>query len=72
MRELIEDVNALPVEQRVLLIDSLLRGLSAPTAEIDEARAEVARQRLEELRSGHVQAIPGDQALARLRQRFPR
>ena len=69
-REIIEEVTALPVEERAHVIDSLLRTLNPPQPEIDAAWAEVARRRLEELRSGRVKAIPGDQVFRRIRERF--
>ena len=69
-REIIEEVTALPVEERARVVDSLLRTLNPPQSEIDTAWAEVARRRLAELRSGRVKAIPGDQVFRRIRERF--
>jgi len=58
IKELIEEAESLPVEERILVIDSLLRTLNPPTAEIDADWARVARRRLKEIRSGQVKAIP--------------
>ena len=68
--EIIRDAESLPVEERTLIVDSLLRTLNPPDPEIDQKWANVAKRRLEELRSGRVQPIPGDEVFAKIRQRF--
>lgn len=59
MKEIIQEAESLPVEERAMVIDSLLRTLNPPSAEIDAEWAKVARRRLSELRSGTVKAVPG-------------
>lgn len=59
-QDLIREAESLPVEERALLVDSLLRSLNQTDSEIDRKWAEVAARRLEELRSGMVQSIPGE------------
>jgi len=68
--DIIHEAESLPVEERTLIVDSLLRSLNPPNSEIDEKWAAVARRRLQELRSGSVQPIPGEEVFARIRQRF--
>lgn len=68
--EIIQEAEALPVEERTVVVESLLRSLNPPDPEIDRKWAAVARRRLEELRSGRVKAIPGEEVFARIRQRF--
>ena len=70
--EIIHEVESLPVEERVLIVDSLLRSLNPPDPEIDGKWAAVAKRRLEELRSGRVTPIPGEEVFAKIQQRFPR
>jgi putative addiction module component (TIGR02574 family) len=70
MKEIIEEAECLPVEERLIVIDSLLRTINAPTTEIDFEWIEVAKRRLVELRSGRVKAIPGGEVFARIRNRF--
>ena len=70
IKRIISEAEALPVEERAVIVDCLLRTLNAPNSEIDQRWAEVAMRRLEELRSGSVQSIPGEQVLARVRERF--
>ena len=68
--ELIHEVESLPVEERTAVVDSLLRSLNPPDPEIDRKWAAVAKRRLEELRSGRVKPVPGEEVFARIRQRF--
>jgi putative addiction module component (TIGR02574 family) len=70
--DMIEEANMLPVEDRLRLVDSLLRSLNTPVPEIDAQWIAVSRQRLEEVRSRAVEPIPGDEVFAELRARFPR
>jgi putative addiction module component (TIGR02574 family) len=70
MKEIIEEAECLPVEERLMVIDSLLRTINAPTTEIDFEWIEVAKRRLAELRSGRTKAVPGDEVFARIRNRF--
>ena len=71
-KELIAQAVSLPVEERTLVADSLLRSLNAPDEGIDRKWAAVAKRRLEELRSGQVKAVPGDEVFARVWARFSR
>jgi len=43
-KELINDAVSLPVEERVLVVDSLLRSLNKPESDIDKKWAVVARE----------------------------
>lgn len=71
-KEIVEQAETLPVEDRLLVVDSLLRTLNPPDAKVDRKWAEVAKRRLAELRSGRVAALPGAEVLARARERFAR
>jgi putative addiction module component (TIGR02574 family) len=68
--ELIDEVASLPVEERARVVDTLLRSLNAPESAIDSAWMEVAQRRLDELRAGRVEAIPGEAVFERIRQRY--
>ena len=72
MKELIEEVASLPVEERAIVADSILRSLNPPESEIDRKWAQVAQRRLEELRGGVVQAVPGEQVFDKVWKRFER
>ena len=69
--EIIHEAESLPVEQRALVVDALLRTLNPPDPEIDRKWAVVARRRLDELRTGKVKAIPGEEVFEKIRSRFP-
>ncbi|MEK6713285.1 MAG: addiction module protein [Nitrospirota bacterium] len=70
MKKIIQEAESLPVEERAIVIDSLLRTLNPISAEIDVEWIKVAKRRLAELRSGHVTAISGDEVFAKIRERF--
>lgn len=71
MHEIIQEAESLPVDERLKVVDSLLRTLNPPDAKIDAHWIAVARRRLEELRSGQVAPIPGEEVVAKLQARFP-
>ena len=64
-KKLIEEALSLPVEERALIADSLLRSLNTPETSIDAQWAEVARKRLQELRFGTIEANPEDEVFAK-------
>ena len=70
IKEIIEEAASLPVEERVMLVDSLLRTLNPPDMEIEKEWVKVAKRRLAELRAGNVKTIPGDEVFAKIRERF--
>jgi len=68
--DIIHEAECLPVEERAIVVDSLLRSLNAPDTKIDRKWAEVAKRRLAELRSSRAKAVPGEQVFAKIRERF--
>lgn len=70
MKEIIQEAESLPIEERAIVVDSLLRTLNPPVTEIDTEWVKVAKRRLAELRSGVVKAVPGDEVFARIKGRF--
>lgn len=71
-QELIDQAIALPVEERALVVDSLLRSLNPPQSEIDAQWSKESRRRLTELRSGQVEALSGEVVFQRVWDRFKR
>lgn len=70
MKEIIQEAGSLPVEERAIVIDSLLQTLNPQDREIERAWVETAKRRLAELRSGSVKPIPGDEVFAKIRERL--
>ena len=71
-KDIIREAATLPVEERAIVVDSLLRTLNPPNAEIDRAWVRIAQRRLADMRSGRVQPVPGDQVFAKVKERFAR
>ena len=71
-KDIIQEATALPVEERIIVVDFLLRTLNIPNPDIDTKRVEIAKRRLAELRSGRVNPVPGNQVFARIRESFGR
>jgi putative addiction module component (TIGR02574 family) len=69
-KKLIEEALSLPVQERAIIADSLLRSLNMPDTTMEAKWAEVARGRLQELRSGKVKPIPGDEVFSEILGRF--
>ena len=69
-KEIIKEAESLPVEERAIIIDCLLRTLNTPSPEIDRIWIDTAKHRLSELRSGKVKTIPGDKVFARVKEYF--
>jgi putative addiction module component (TIGR02574 family) len=68
--EMIREAESLPVEERAKLVDSLLRSLNPTDAVIDRKWVAVAKRRLEELRSGKVNAVPAAVVFAEVQKLF--
>ncbi|MEN6331471.1 MAG: addiction module protein [Smithella sp.] len=71
-KEIIQEAAALPVEERIIVVDSLLRTLNIPNPDIDKEWVDVAKRRLAQLRSGRGESISGDLVFAKIRERFAR
>ncbi|MCX5871253.1 MAG: addiction module protein [Deltaproteobacteria bacterium] len=69
--DLIAEAVSLPVEERAMVIDTLLKSLNPSETDIDKKWASVARRRLHELRTGQVKAVPGDEVFQKIWNRFP-
>ncbi len=69
VEQLTEEILALPSEARALLADRLAESLDpAEDSDIHRLWAAEAGRRREEVRSGRVKTVPGDEALARVRE----
>ncbi|MDA8421965.1 MAG: addiction module protein [Nitrospiraceae bacterium] len=69
VEQIAEEALSLPSDARALLADRLVESLDpAEDEEIRQLWIKEACRRRDEIRSGRVQAIPGDVALAQVRQ----
>lgn len=71
-KDIIEEATALPVEDRVYIVDSLLRTLNAPDPDMDTLWVDVAQKRHCELCSGQAKSIPEAEIFSNIRKRFSR
>ena len=69
-QDLIDEAISLPIEETALLVDSLLRSMNPLDKENDKKRAAEARRRLEDLRTGKVKPISGEEVFNKIRNRF--
>ena len=69
-KELINEVVSLPVEERTLIVDTVLRSLNQPESEIDKKWVSLAQKRLAEIRSGSINTVPGNEVFKKIWQRF--
>ncbi|HOF86515.1 MAG TPA: addiction module protein [Armatimonadota bacterium] len=70
MKELLDEALSLPVEDRAILADTLLRSLNVPDPANDAVWVAEAKRRLHAMRSGASDAIPGEQVFDEIRRRF--
>ncbi|MDZ4728861.1 MAG: addiction module protein [Xanthomonadales bacterium] len=70
LKDLITEAESLPEEERAKVVDSLLRSLNPSESDIDKKWAAIARKRLEDVRSGTVATVPGEQVLEKMWKRF--
>lgn len=68
VEQMTEEALALPSEARALLAERLVESLDpAEDAQIRQLWVAEARRRRDDVRSGRVKTIPGDEALAQVR-----
>jgi len=67
---LINEAISLPVEERTLVVESLLKSLNKPEAEIDSKWITVAQKRLKELQEKQVTFLDGNQVFKKIWSQF--
>lgn len=73
VEQITEEALTLPSESRALLADKLVESLdTAALSGIDQTWLAEAKRRRDEVRSGRVETIPGDEALANVRDSLGR
>jgi putative addiction module component (TIGR02574 family) len=69
-QELLHEAETLPVEDRASLADSLLRTLNAPDTQFDKEWISVAQRRLNEIKTGKVKSVSGEEVFKKIQKRF--
>lgn len=69
-QQLIAEANELPLEERALVVDSLLHSLNASSADLDHQWLALARHRLDEVKSGKVTTVSAQEVFGRIWNRF--
>jgi putative addiction module component (TIGR02574 family) len=69
-KELIAEAVSLPVEERAFVVDSLLSSLNTPESAIDQQWIAVAKDRLQQLKTGEVKAVSGEEVFKKIAARF--
>ena len=64
--ELLDEAISLPVEERAMLVDSLLKTLNSSYIDIEKQWNDVAQHRLREFRSGEVKVVLGEEVFKRI------
>ena len=63
----------LPSEERIVLVDMLLKSLNLPTQEdIDTLWSAEAEKRVQEINSGAVEMLDGEEVFAAMRKKYQR
>lgn len=71
-QDLIDEAISLPIEERALLVNSLLCSMNPVNEENDKKWAEEAKKRLKDLRTGRVTPVSGEEVFNKIWKRFDR
>ncbi|HQZ81868.1 MAG TPA: addiction module protein [Pyrinomonadaceae bacterium] len=70
--EIMDVVDSLPIDMKLELIDHLLESISPQKNDIEEVWKDEVERRIDEVESGEVKLIPGEEVFARMRERYKR
>lgn len=68
-QELISEAISLPIEERALIIDYLLKSLNPAESATEKKWAQEAQRRLQDLRSGKVKSVSAEKVFTDLWKR---
>ncbi len=69
-QNLINEVAALPIEERALMVEALLQSLNQPESTIDEKWVILAQKRLDEIRENKVKTVSGVEVFNKIWKKF--
>ena len=68
--KIISMAESLPIDIKTQLIDKLLNSLHPSQKEIDELWAKEAEKRVNEIQTGKVKTVPGEEVFREIRKRL--
>ncbi|HLA96016.1 MAG TPA: addiction module protein [Pyrinomonadaceae bacterium] len=66
----LEVAESLPIEMRIAVVDRLLESIQPVDSNIDNLWMTEIDRRVEEVESGEVQMIPGNEVMRKVREKF--
>lgn len=70
--DIMERAEMLPIDMKLELVDRLLESIGPSQKEIDDLWKIETERRIDEVESGQVKTIPGDEVFAKIRSRHNR
>jgi len=68
--DLILEIQSLPGEERVRVADCILRSLNQTVSEVDQKWADLAARRLQDIQTGAVKPVAGENVFAEIWRRL--
>ena len=68
--ELLSMAESLPIEIKIQLIDTLLNSMHPSQPEIDELWSKEAERRVDQIKSGEIKTISGEEVFNQIQNRF--
>jgi putative addiction module component (TIGR02574 family) len=68
--KIIAEVSDLPLSQRVEIARGIIKTFDKPVPDIEKAWAKEVERRVKEFESGDGKAIPGEQVIERLEEKY--
>jgi len=68
--DLILEIQSLPVEERARVADCILRSLNQTVSEVDQKWADLAARRLQDIQTGVVKPVGGEDVFAEIWRRL--
>lgn len=69
-QDILKEVISLPIEERALIVDQVLKSLNPSEKETEKLWIKLAKVRLKEIREGKVSTIPGSIVFEKIEKRF--
>ncbi|MDP2387504.1 MAG: addiction module protein [Bacteroidota bacterium] len=65
-KEIIAEMLSLPIEQRAIVADTLLKSLNAPDKDNDKEWLTLAKKRMEDVKTSKVKLVKGEDVFKKL------